>query len=96
MSRSTVLAALNRRMSKHSGGIKGADRNNSNELVVRNSSQGINDLKYEIANDLGIDLGPETSARANGTVGGLMVKSMIKFAEQNIDQVEPIETDVDW
>ena len=32
--------------------------------------QAIENMKYEIARELGITLGPDTSSRLNGTVGG--------------------------
>jgi hypothetical protein len=74
-------------MPKHSGGIKGGRSNNRNELVYSGNSDALDTLKYEIANEIGVDLGPDTSARANGTVGGLMTKTMIDFAQKHMNEV---------
>ncbi len=34
-------------------------------------------MKYEIANEFGVSLGADSTARANGTVGGEMTKRLI-------------------
>ena len=38
-------------------------------------------MKYEIANELGVNLGPDASARDNGTVGGEMTKRLVSMAK---------------
>lgn len=53
-----------------------------NKLVVNGSKQAIENLKFEIANELGIKLGADTSSRLNGTVGGEMTKRLVKLGEQ--------------
>lgn len=53
-----------------------------NKLVVNGSKQAIENLKYEIANELGIKLGADTSSRLNGTVGGEMTRRLVKLGEQ--------------
>lgn len=92
-----VLSIINKFMPRHSGGIN-SDRygNNSNDLVYPQAEDSLDRFKYEIANNLGIDLGPETSARANGTVGGLMVKNMVRYAQKNIDDVDVYYDDVEF
>ena len=61
----------------------------SNEPAAANASNFLNNFKYEVANELGInnyqavDKGQLTS-RENGYVGGYMVKKMIQYAEQNM------------
>lgn len=55
-----------------------------NKLVVNGSKQAIDNLKYEIANELGIKLGADTSSRLNGTVGGEMTKRLVKLGEQSL------------
>ena len=54
----------------------------SNKLVVAGSKQAIENMKYEIDRELGITLGPDTSSRLNGTVGGEMTKRLVKLGEQ--------------
>lgn len=53
-----------------------------NKLIVNGSKQAIENLKYEIANELGIKLGADTSSRLNGTVGGEMTRRLVKLGEQ--------------
>lgn len=83
---------------KRTGGRATDRRNGSrNQLAYRDTNEDTLDrLKYEIANEIGVDLGPETTARANGTVGGLMVRSMIRYAQKNIDDMFRDITDEEW
>ncbi|HZK53962.1 MAG TPA: alpha/beta-type small acid-soluble spore protein, partial [Desulfosporosinus sp.] len=39
---------------------------------------------YEVANEMGLQLGGERTSRENGSVGGQMTKRMIKFAEEQL------------
>ena len=52
------------------------------KLVVPGSKQTIENLKYEIASELGIQLGADTSSRLNGTVGGEMTKRLVNLGKQ--------------
>ena len=54
----------------------------NNKLVVNGSKQAIDNLKYEIAKELGITLGADTSSRLNGTVGGEMTKRLVELGKQ--------------
>ncbi len=56
-----------------------------NKLVVPGSKQAIENLKYEIANELGITLGADTSSRLNGTVGGEMTKRLVQLGQQVLE-----------
>ena len=56
----------------------------NNKLVVNGSKEAIENLKYEIARELGIKLGADTSSRLNGTVGGEMTKRLVKLGEEYI------------
>ncbi|NFD50526.1 alpha/beta-type small acid-soluble spore protein [Clostridium botulinum] len=62
---------------------------NSNNLVVPEAQQGLNQLKMEVANEVGIanydsmDKGNLTS-RQNGYVGGNMVKKMVEAHESKL------------
>ena len=59
----------------------------SNKLVVSGARQAMDQLKYEMASELGIanyntmDKGNLTS-RENGYVGGYMTKKLVSYAEQ--------------
>lgn len=59
-----------------------------NKLVVNGSKEAINNLKYEIASELGIKLGADTSSRLNGTVGGEMTKRLVELGKQYYNNVE--------
>ena len=63
--------------------------NNNNQKVVPQPKQALNQMKLEIANELGmsnyqqIDKGNLT-ARENGYVGGYMTKKLVEMAEQQM------------
>ncbi|KMY51658.1 alpha/beta-type small acid-soluble spore protein [Peribacillus loiseleuriae] len=61
-----------------------ANNNNSNNLVVPGSEQALEQMKYEIASEFGVNLGAETTARANGSVGGEITKRLVQMAEQQL------------
>ncbi|WP_060634901.1 small acid-soluble spore protein, SasP family, partial [Bacillus sp. BML-BC060] len=47
-----------------------ANQNSSNQLVVPGATAAIDQMKYEIAQEFGVQLGADSTARANGSVGG--------------------------
>ena len=55
---------------------------NNQKLVVPGSKQAIENLKYEVARELGIQLGADTTSRLNGTVGGEMTKRLVNLGKQ--------------
>lgn len=57
---------------------------NNNKMVVPGSKQAIERMKYEIANEFGVNLGPDTTSRANGSVGGEITKRLVKLGENQI------------
>ena len=56
----------------------------NNKMVVPGSKQAIERMKYEIANEFGVNLGPDTTARANGSVGGEITKRLVKLGQNQI------------
>ncbi len=68
-----------------------ASNNNSgsNRTVVPEAKQALNQMKFEIANELGlsnydsVDKG-NLSARQNGYVGGYMTKRLVEMAEKQM------------
>lgn len=56
----------------------------SNRLIVPGSKEALEAMKYEIARELGVDLGADTTARANGSVGGEMTKRLVRLGEQQL------------
>jgi len=61
-----------------------AQNNNSNQLLVDGAKQAIEQMKYEIAQEFGVQLGPDTTSRANGSVGGEITKRLVSFAQQQM------------
>ena len=59
--------------------------NKSNsKLYVPGAIQAIEKMKYEIANELGVTMGPDATSRANGSVGGEITKRLVAMAEQSL------------
>ena len=53
-----------------------------NKLLVPGADNVLEQMKEEIANEFGVQLGADTTARANGSVGGEMTKRLVAYAEQ--------------
>ncbi|QDP39701.1 alpha/beta-type small acid-soluble spore protein [Radiobacillus deserti] len=56
--------------------------NNNNELLVPGVEQALDQMKYEIAQEFGVNLGADNTSRANGSVGGEITKRLVQTAEQ--------------
>jgi hypothetical protein len=57
---------------------------NRNRTVVPGAKQAIDKMKYEIANEFGVNLGPDATSRANGTVGGEITRRLVQMGESQI------------
>ncbi|KGR91155.1 spore protein [Ureibacillus massiliensis 4400831 = CIP 108448 = CCUG 49529] len=55
-----------------------------NKLVVPGANQALDQMKYEIAQEFGVQLGPDASSRANGSVGGEITKRLVQMAESQL------------
>ena len=44
----------------------------------------IEKMKYEIASELGVNMGPNASSRANGSVGGEITKRLVQMGESKL------------
>ncbi len=62
--------------------------NTSNRVLVKSAAQQLDQFKYEIASELGINpqggYWGDLPARQCGSVGGQMVRRMIQIAEQQL------------
>ncbi|HJV45232.1 MAG TPA: alpha/beta-type small acid-soluble spore protein [Bacillota bacterium] len=58
--------------------------NNSNQKLVSSAAQALDQMKYEIAQEFGVQLGADQTSRANGSVGGEITKRLVQFAEQQL------------
>lgn len=56
-----------------------------NRTIVPEAKNGLNQMKFEVANELGVNLkqgyNGDLTAKQNGSVGGEMVKRMINQAK---------------
>lgn len=60
--------------------------NNSSKskLVVPGAQNAIDQMKYEIANEFGVNLGPDATSRANGSVGGEITKRLVQMGQTKL------------
>ncbi|PWW32545.1 small acid-soluble spore protein A (major alpha-type SASP) [Cytobacillus oceanisediminis] len=56
----------------------------NNELLVDGAQQAIDQMKVEIAQEFGVQLGAETVSRANGSVGGEITKRLVATAQSQL------------
>jgi small acid-soluble spore protein B (major beta-type SASP) len=61
-----------------------ANNNNSNNLLVPGVEQALQQMKFEIAQEFGVNLGADTTSRANGSVGGEITKRLVSMAESQL------------
>lgn len=65
-----------------------SNSSSSNRAVVPEAKQALNNMKYEIANELGINLkqgyNGDLPSRQAGYIGGYMVKRLIENAERSM------------
>ena len=57
---------------------------NRNKLVTPGSKEAIDRMKYEIANEFGVKLGADATARANGSVGGEITRRLVQMGQSQI------------
>ncbi len=55
-----------------------------NKLVTPASKEAIDRMKYEIANEFGVQLGADATARANGSVGGEITRRLVQMGQSQI------------
>lgn len=62
--------------------IQQQESRNSNQKLVPQAASAIDQMKFEIAQEFGVQLGADQTSRINGSVGGEITKRLVKFAEQ--------------
>ena len=60
------------------------NKSNTNRLVVPGAQNAIDQMKYEIANEFGVNLGPDATSRANGSVGGEITKRLVQMGQNQM------------
>ena len=58
--------------------------NNSMKMRVPGAKQAIEKMKYELANEFGVNLGADSTSRANGSVGGEITRRLVQSGMNNI------------
>ena len=61
-----------------------SSNNNNSKMSVPGAKQAIERMKYEIANEFGVNLGPDATARANGSVGGEITKRLVNLGQNQL------------
>ena len=56
----------------------------NNKLDIPQARQAINQMKYEIAQEFGVQLESGSSSRANGSVGGEITKRLVTMAQNQL------------
>ena len=59
-----------------------------NKLITPNSKKALENLKYEIAKELNINLGADQTSRLNGRVGGNMTKRLVELGREYYSKTE--------
>ncbi len=59
-------------------------KQDSMKMRVPGAKQAIEKMKYEIANEFGVNLGPDATSRANGSVGGEITKRLVQNGLNNV------------
>ena len=57
---------------------------NNNKMVVPGAKQAIDRMKYEIANEFGVNLGPDSTSRANGSLGVEITKRLVQLGQNQL------------
>lgn len=52
-------------------------RKSSTTKTTRTNNTSMDNMKYEIASEFGVHLGPDATSRANGRVGGEITKRLV-------------------
>ena len=61
------------------------NNSNSNQLLVPGAQQALDQMKYEIAQEFGVQLGADATSRANGSVGGEITKRLVRQAQSQMN-----------
>lgn len=70
--------------SNNSNNNNNSNRSSRNRLVVPGAQNAVDQMKYEIANEFGVNLGPDATSRSNGSVGGEITKRLVQMGQNQI------------
>ena len=60
------------------------NRNSQSSNTSSRGNKALDPMKYEIANEFGVELGADATARANGSVGGEITKRLVSYAKNQM------------
>lgn len=74
-------------MSRSSSSNNASKQKQTAQKANKKQNQGVVDqMKYEIAGEFGVNLGADASARENGQVGGEITKRLVNLAKNNMKE----------
>ena len=62
--------------------------NNNKTGRSANDKRFYDSYKYEVANELGVTMGPDATSRENGRVGGQITKELVAKGKENLDTTD--------
>ena len=68
----------------HYKNVQEVNQINNKNLYVPGAKQAIDKMKYEIASELGVTMGPDATSKANGSVGGEITKRLVNSGKQQL------------
>lgn len=57
----------------------------TNQLIVPGAESALDQMKTEIAQEFGVQLGADATSRQNGSVGGEITKRLVAMAQNGLD-----------
>lgn len=63
--------------------------NSRNKLLVPGIEKALDEMKYEIAREFGVNPSADTTSRGNGSVGGEITKRLVKMAQSSLNGHNP-------
>ena len=60
-------------------------QSNNSKMLVPGAKAAIERMKYEIANEFGVNLGPDATSRDNGSVGGEITKRLVRLGQNQLN-----------
>ena len=65
--------------------MNGSSYNSNSSSKNKATNASTEQMKYEIANEFGVNLGADATARQNGSVGGEITRRLVKMAQTNLN-----------
>ncbi|WAH38192.1 alpha/beta-type small acid-soluble spore protein [Alicyclobacillus dauci] len=67
---------------------------NNNRQLLQEAGRALQEMKYEVANELGITSPPDgywgfVTSFENGSIGGSITRKLVAFAQENLAQNTP-------